>query len=155
MSSSCTEFEVIFPATVFAFDALEVTLATFAGLILGIIIALICSKCFFRELAKERVRKWTPVVINHSVTTIEPLKCPEILFCHVNEVISAVWSFCRPRCRFVFKYFMFFTASRCLISSIKIKLHWLQICTKSLIVCFTWSFKSTKNSILPPKNDIR
>ena len=55
MSSGCLEVEVIFPSTSFGFDALEVSLATIAGLVLGIIIALICSKCFFRELAKERV----------------------------------------------------------------------------------------------------
>ena len=60
MSSSCVDVEAIFAANLFAIDALEVSLATIFGLILGIIIALICSKCFFRELAKDRVRK-----INH------------------------------------------------------------------------------------------
>ncbi|XP_072025229.1 uncharacterized protein [Amphiura filiformis] len=57
MSSSCLDVEAIFPADLFAIDALEVSLATIFGLLLGIIIALICSKCFFRELAKERIQK--------------------------------------------------------------------------------------------------
>ena len=52
---SCVDADVVFSASFWVVDPVEVSLAVIFGLLVGIVIAIIVARCFFQELAKERV----------------------------------------------------------------------------------------------------
>ena len=55
---SCVAVDVVFSASFWSVDATEVSLAVIFGLLVGIVIAVVVARCFFQELAKDRVREW-------------------------------------------------------------------------------------------------
>ncbi|XP_071946825.1 uncharacterized protein [Antedon mediterranea] len=66
---SCTPVEVVFEDGGWVVNATEIVLASLLGLIIGVIIALLCLRCFFKELAKDRVQKSSNAVMMEQSTT--------------------------------------------------------------------------------------
>ncbi|XP_022091841.1 trichohyalin-like isoform X2 [Acanthaster planci] len=54
---SCVDVQVIFPGSFWTVNPVEVTLAIIFGLLVGVVIAIVVARCFFQELAKDRIQQ--------------------------------------------------------------------------------------------------
>ncbi|XP_071793681.1 uncharacterized protein [Asterias amurensis] len=88
---SCVDADVVFSASFWAVDPVEVSLAVIFGLLVGIVIAIIFAKCFFQELAKDRIQKaekhdWTNSgMYEKRVSYLPADEVPLTDIYHVNE----------------------------------------------------------------------
>ncbi|XP_033098243.1 uncharacterized protein LOC117102145 isoform X1 [Anneissia japonica] len=75
---SCTPVEVTFADEGWVVNSTEIVLSSIFGIIVGIFIALLCVRCFFRELAKARDQKSSNVVMMEGSTNYKSSVMPSL-----------------------------------------------------------------------------